>query len=269
MERVVLIGSNIAHSRSPRLHNRLFEQYELPYRYELAPMTTDAVVPALEMMKRGGYRGANITSPHKLAALPALDALSAEAGAIGAVNTIVFADGRALGHNTDAAGFIAPLIDHPLHATSFTAALFGTGGAAMAAVYALLALPSLRRLMIYSRDAGRAAEAAARWNDPRVEGDVYTARRSHDLLVNATPRDLADTGTLPVPIEALEGASLAYEMIYWPPVTPFLAAARKLGVETIGGAPMFIAQALASFRLWTGITPRVEDVSENMIYDER
>lgn len=268
MERVVLIGSNIAHSRSPRLHNHLFERYDLPYRYELAPMTADAVVPAVEMMKRGGYRGANITSPHKFAALPALDALSPEAEAIGAVNTIVFAAGRGVGHNTDAAGFIAPLLGHPLLVTSFTAALFGTGGAAMAAAYALLALPSLRRLTIYSRDAVRAADAAARWNDQRVEGHVYNARGPHDLLVNATPRDLADAGLLPVPIEAIEGASLAYEMIYWPPVTPFLAAARERGVETIGGAPMFIAQALASFQLWTGLTPRVEDVHESMLYDD-
>lgn len=268
MERVVLIGSNIAHSRSPRLHNHLFERYDLPYRYELAPMTADAVVPAVEMMKRGGYRGANITSPHKLAALPALDALSPEAAAIGAVNTIVFADGRAVGYNTDAVGFIAPLLGHSLLATSFTAALCGTGGAAMAAAYALLALPSLRRLTIYSRDAERAAAAAARWNDPRVEGRTYSACRPDDLLVNATPRDLVETSTLPVPIEALEGASLVYEMIYWPPVTPFLAAARSLGVETIGGAPMFIAQALASFQLWTGVVPRADDVSERMIHDE-
>lgn len=268
MEKIVLIGENIAHSRSPHLHNHLFELYGLPYRYELMPISEAEVVPAVESMKRGGYRGANVTSPHKLAVLPALDALSEEAAAIGAVNTIVFAGGKAIGHNTDAHGFITPLLQYRIPARPFSAGILGTGGAAMAAVFALCAIPNMRRLVIYSRDEQRAFAAAQRWEDPRVEGRTYERFTPVDLLVNATPRDLAGANRLPFPPERLSEMRLVYEMIYWPPITPLMQAAREIGIDTIGGGGMFIAQALASFRLWTGMDASEFDVPGSLFEEK-
>ena len=130
MQRIVLIGSNIAHSRSPHIHNTLFRKYDLPYRYELMPLDPEQVLPALELMKRGGYRGANVTSPHKQVVMSGLDRLSDEARAVGAVNTIVFENGEAIGHNTDIVGFDRTLSAEMRFDRPFTAAVLGTGGAA-------------------------------------------------------------------------------------------------------------------------------------------
>ncbi|MBS1913441.1 MAG: shikimate dehydrogenase [Bacteroidetes bacterium] len=259
-ERLVLIGANIAHSRSPRIHNHLFALYSLPYRYDLMPLDESQVVAVLEKMKRGGYRGANVTSPHKRAVLPAIGALSPEAARIGAVNTIVIQDGRATGHNTDAAGFADSLHGHPLIAAPFSANVLGTGGAAMAAVYALLAFPTLRALTIYSRDANRAADAAARWGDNRLRGATPGNYSQADLLVNATPLGLPASPGMPIAAAELAGTRLVYEMVYSPPETSLAAAARAAAIEVIGGRAMFVAQALRAFELWTGIVPRPDDV---------
>jgi len=264
MQRIVLLGSNIAHSRSPYLHNHLFERYRLPYRYELMPLEPDEVVGAVEMMKRGGYRGANITSPHKQRALPALDELSAEAVRIGAVNTILFEDGRAIGHNTDLYGFARSLAGLRLLEEPLTAAVLGTGGAAMAAVHVLLGYPMLESLTLYSRDADRAALAALRWNDPRLHGAGVDRFEPATLVVHATPVGLPGRSGLPFPPERLPGTTMLYEMIYSPAETELTSAARALGIETMNGRSMFIAQAAEAFRLWTGVEMREEDVPEGM-----
>ena len=260
MQLIVLIGGNIAHSRSPRLHNHLFERYALPYRYELMPLAVDEVVGALEMMKRGGYRGANVTSPHKRAVLPALDALSPEAGAIGAVNTIVIDDGRAVGHNTDTRGFEESIGDHPLLAAPFTANIIGTGGAAQAAAYVLKGMENLQQLTIYSRGADTGTSAAARWGDPRIHGRSLADYAPADLVIHATPLGLAGSSALPLDPAHLHGSRLLYEMIYSPAVTPLMQAARDRGIETIGGGRMFVGQALEAFRLWTGVEAAEEEV---------
>lgn len=260
MQRIVLLGSNIAHSRSPHLHNHLFERHRLPYRYELMPLEPDEVVGAIEMMKRGGYRGANITSPHKQRALPALDELSAEAKMIGAVNTILFEDGRAIGYNTDVHGFARSLADVPLLQEPFTAAVLGTGGAAMAALHVLLRYPTLQELTIYSRDADRARHAIARWSDPRLNAASIDHFEPATMLVNATPIGLPGRPGLPLDPDRLSGTTMLYEMIYSPAETALMAAAHARGIEAMNGRAMFIAQALEAFRIWTGVEG--EDVGE-------
>ncbi len=268
-EKVVLIGAGIAHSRSPRLHNHLFALYGLPLHYSLMPLEQHEVAPAVAAMKRGGFRGANITSPHKLAAMPGMDELSAAATAIGAVNTIVFSGGRAYGHNTDTVGFAASLAHQPVATREFTAAVLGTGGAASAAIHALLAMPGLRGLTVYSRDAARAAACAARWGDRRVAGRGLGEYSAADLVVNATPIGMATRPGMPIPAERLGGTALLYEMIYSPAETALMRAARAAGVPVAGGAEMFVGQALASFQLWTGIAATAADVPADLFTSEQ
>lgn len=264
MSIIVLIGANIAHSRSPYFHNTLFERYGLPYRYELMPLGTDAVLQMLEEMKRGGYRGANITSPHKEAVMAGLDELSDEARVIGAVNTIVFNEGRASGHNTDAEGFRRSLMTAMRPDTPFTAAVLGTGGAARAAIHVLLRMEGLRSLVIYSRSMQDATSTVERWSDGRLRGALLDDFQPADLVVHATPVGLAgDTGSLLV-ADQLRGTGLLYEMIYVPSETPLMREARKAGVRTLGGGGMFIGQALESFTLWTGLEVDPADVPGNL-----
>jgi shikimate dehydrogenase len=269
VERVVLIGDNIAHSRSPRIHNHLFERFALPLRYELMPLASDDVLPALELMKRGGYRGANVTSPHKQRVMAGLDALSDEAKKIGAVNTIIFEEGRATGHNTDTAGFARPLAGVALLDAPFSAAILGTGGAALAALYVLLAMPSLASLVVYSRDADRARVLVSAWGDGRLRGEGLARFAPADLVVHATPVGLAgDRGSL-LTAGDLRGTALLYEMIYSPAETPLMREARRAGVATIGGAAMFIGQAARAFELWTGIAVDERDMPGDLFTESR
>lgn len=253
MQRIVLLGSNIAHSRSPGLHNALFERFGLPYRYELMPLEAEEVPAVLAMLKRGGYRGANVTSPHKEVVFDLLDGHSPEAARIGGVNTIVFEEGKARGYNTDTEGFRWSLRDEELLRPPFTAAVLGSGGAARAAADVLLGFDTLRELTIYSRSAEKAAAACRRWNDGRLCGAALDTFRPADLVVHATPVGLPGREGRILEPEDLRGVSLLYEMIYHPPVTSLMAAAAEAGVRTVGGGAMFIGQAHAAFRLWTGI----------------
>ncbi len=266
MQRIVLIGSNIAHSRSPHIHNTLFRKYALPYRYELMPLRPDQVLPALEMMKRGGYRGANVTSPHKQIIMPGLDRLSDEARAVGAVNTIVFENGMATGHNTDVVGFDRSLSAAMRLESPFTAAVLGTGGAALAAAHVLLSKEGLRSMTIYSRDKARAGRVAGACNDSRVQGDALEHFSPADLVVHATPVGLPGNPGSLLDADRLRGCGLLYEMIYSPAETALMCAAGDAGVRTVGGMGMFIAQALGAFRLWTGIEadPGAVDSIENI-----
>ncbi|MBC8145991.1 MAG: shikimate dehydrogenase, partial [bacterium] len=193
MEKVVLIGRNIEHSLSPAIHNYLFDKYNLPLQYELLELTREEVIPTLRTLKRGGYRGANITSPYKQTVLIELDSLSEEAETIGAVNTIVFDHGRGTGHNTDSNGFAWSLRGESLIEGTYDAAVLGTGGAAMAAVFHLLRSPGLTTLTLYSRDRERAETVVRGWNDTRLRGRALDAFEPADLVIHATPVGMPGT----------------------------------------------------------------------------
>ncbi|MDB5035538.1 MAG: shikimate dehydrogenase [Chlorobi bacterium] len=263
-ERVVLIGRNIAHSRSPRLHNHLFELYGIPLRYELMPLERDEVVAAIVAMKRGGFRGANVTSPHKETVMPALDDLTDQARRIGAVNTIVFDDGRATGHNTDRDGFARSLAGEPLVDAPCSANILGTGGAAMAATDALLGLSTISRLTLYSRSEAHAVEIASGWHDDRLTGMPLDAYRPADLVVHATPVGLAGSGGALLTEEQLRGTGLLYEMIYSPAETELMRRARAVGTRCVGGRRMFVFQAMRAFEIWTGMMPKESDIPADL-----
>lgn len=264
VERIVLIGANITHSRSPRLHTTLFQRYRLPYRYHLMPLEAGEVLSALDMMKRGGFRGANVTSPHKQVVMMGLDDCSDAARAIGAVNTIVFERGRAMGDNTDVDGFRRSLLDVMPVAAPFSAAVLGTGGAALAAIHVLAGMEFLGALTIYSRVKQRAARIAARWSDDRIRGDYLDNFHPADLVVHATPVGLAGDPRALLDSSRLRGSGLLFEMIYSPAETPLMLNARAAGMRAVGGRGMFIGQALRSFALWTGVEAGVGDVPEGL-----
>ncbi|MCB0713348.1 MAG: shikimate dehydrogenase [Ignavibacteriae bacterium] len=254
MERIVLLGSNIAHSRSPDFHNRLFEKYDLPFRYELMPTTAEELLGAIERMKEGGYRGANVTSPYKELAFTLMDEASDTSKRLGSVNTILFEGGKAIGFNTDVDGFRESLLDEPLLERSFSAAVLGTGGAARAAVEVLLENSHLLSLSLYSRSEERSAEVIARWGDQRLSSASLANFTPPNFVVHATPVGLPGVPSRLLEPEELRGVELLYEMIYSPEVTELIRAATEAGVRVIGGAEMFEAQAMAAFHIWTEVS---------------
>jgi len=257
---VGLIGWPVAHSVSPAMHNAAFQALGLPWHYNLLPTPPDQVEAMLARLKAQGYRGANITVPHKQAVMPHLDEIAGAARAIGAVNTLVARRGRLAGHNTDTAGFLAALREAGFEPAGKRALVLGAGGAARAVIYALnragCAVAIHNRTLRRAGDLIRALDVPARLVPDLPALELTTI----DLLVNTTPLGMTPhidvspwPETLPLPARWT-----VYDLIYNPAKTRLLARARAAGATAIGGLGMLVHQGALAFELWTGQLPPVE-----------
>lgn len=263
---VALLGDRVAHSRSPQLHNAAFRADGLNFVYVALPVAAAAVAEAVAGLRALSFAGANVTVPHKEAVLPLLDALSPEAEAVGAVNTIVCRrEGAAVtlyGDNTDVAGFLAPLepFAETLRATPML--VFGAGGAARAVAYALLTTMAPSRLTLAARTPARAERLArdlARFDPHGVlrvvpVAEAAPAVRAARLVVNATPLGMAphDAATPWPEAGDFSGEHLVYDLVYEPAPTRLLREAAARGARPLDGREMLLQQAAAAYRLWTG-----------------
>lgn len=263
LQLVGLIGWPVEHSVSPAMHNAAFDALGLAWRYTLLPTPLGGVRAALDDLTARGYRGANVTMPHKQVVMSYLDEITGAAQAIGAVNTIVVQRGRLIGHNTDGDGFMAALREAGFEPAGRRALVLGAGGAAQAVVYAL-ALTGCA-VTLYNRTAQRAIQLAHRAQDLGVHVPVVTAladlEPAHlDLLVNATPVGMwprSDASPWP---EALPLPShwTVFDLVYNPAETRLLAQARAAGARTVGGLDMLAHQGALAFELWTGRSPPID-----------
>jgi shikimate dehydrogenase len=264
---VGLIGTGIGPSLSPPLHEREADAWDVRYLYRLLDLDrlglpATAVGEVLAAVRLAGYDGLNVTYPCKQLVLEHLDELSADAEALGAVNTIVFRDGRAIGHNTDWSGFARSfdrgLPDAPLGEV----VLLGAGGAGSAVAHALLSLGT-ERLTVVDRDGERASGLAdalrQRFGDCRAvaaEPDqLPRAMAGADGLVHATPTGMAAHPGLPLDPGLLRSDLWVADIVYRPLETDLLRTARRLGCRVLDGGGMAVFQAADSFRLFTGIDP--------------
>ncbi|GHG06615.1 MULTISPECIES: shikimate dehydrogenase [Amycolatopsis] len=255
-----LVGTGIGPSASPALHEREADELGLRYLYRLLDLDVlrRPVADVLAAARLAGFDGLNVTHPAKQAVLPHLDELSPEAEALGAVNTVVFRDHRAIGHNTDATGFARSLTrglpDVPLD----DVVLLGAGGAGAAVAHALLSLGT-GRLTVHDVDDRRSARLAGalehRFGKGRARPGDPTALARADGLVHATPTGMAAHPGSPVPAELLHGDLWVADIVYRPLETPLLAAARARGCRVLHGGGMVVLQAAESFRLFTGAEP--------------
>jgi len=198
-------------------------------------------------------RGLSVTAPHKFAVMAQLDWIEPAAQAIGAVNTIVV-EGEALrGFNTDAPGFIKPLVQVFGELRDARCAVIGAGGGASAALWSLKEAGA--KATLFARDVAKASALAERLEARcvRLDGASF---EGFDIVVNATP-----LGTLgqfenetPATARQLRGARLVYDLVYNPTETKFMREAREAGCQTLGGLAMLVAQALEQFKLWTDTT---------------
>jgi shikimate dehydrogenase len=256
---VGLIGHPVAHSQSPRMQQAAFAAVGLrDWRYELWDTPAEALAARLDdVRRRADIAGGNVTVPHKQAVLPFLDEVTADARAIGAVNTLFKHAGRLWGDNTDWVGFLADLDFHGVTVDAGTRALvLGAGGSARAVVYALRARGA--QVWIYNRSFERAqalAEAFGREGCEPVETLAAPACRSATLVVNCTPVGMwPAVDASPWPRELpFPARAVLYDLIYRPPVTALIGQARAAGARAIGGAGMLAEQGAAAFARWTGI----------------
>ena len=260
---VALLGHPVAHSRSPLIHNTAFARQGLNMAYAALDVVPEALEEAVDGLRALGFAGANVTIPYKEAVKPHLDALTERAAAIGAVNTLFWdEEGRLAGDNTDAAGFLAPLDVHAEILNGCEVLIFGAGGAARAAGYALLTEYAPARLTLAARTPSK-AERLADDLSPYDENDALAVVpfgeagadvRSARLLVNATPLGMhPDTDGTPWAQGAdFSEGQIAYDLVYAPPKTRFLREASQHGATPVGGLDMLVGQAAASYRRWTG-----------------
>ncbi|HZH30566.1 MAG TPA: shikimate dehydrogenase [Pyrinomonadaceae bacterium] len=251
-----LVGSPVAHSVSPHMHNAAFAARGLDAVY--IPFEVGDARAFLRRMAHPrtrelawNLRGLSVTAPHKSAIMPELDSIELAARAIGAVNTVV-CEGDALGgYNTDARAALAPLAGL-LQLREARVAVLGAGGAARAVLWSLR--ESGARAVVYARDPERGRSAAETFDAPCLA--LHGARfQDFDLVINTTPlgtRGERETET-PAAASQLRGARAAYDLVYNPRETRFMREARAAGCEIIvGGLSMLVAQAAAQFTLWTG-----------------
>jgi shikimate dehydrogenase len=262
LQRVGLIGWPVEHSVSPAMHNAAFAALGLGWRYDALPTPPGKVEATLDELRSQGYRGANVTVPHKEAVLPYLDGIDACARAIGAVNTVVVQEGRLVGHNTDAGGFLAALREAGFEPSGRRALLLGAGGAARAVVYALARAGCT--IALYNRTPGRALELAQCLGDIApvavLEALAGAELDSLELLVNATPVGMwPQAGVSPWP-EALPLPAhwTVFDLVYNPAETRLLAQARAAGATAVGGLGMLVHQGALAFALWTGHAPPLD-----------
>ncbi len=258
---VGVIGWPVAHSLSPAIHNAAFAALGLDWVYVPLPVAPGSLRAAADGLVATGFRGANVTMPHKTESAGLADELSDEAQRLDAVNTFVVAGDRLLGHNTDAPGFDRFLRhDAGFEPQGRTALLFGAGGAARAVALAL-GLAGMEVLQVAVREPGRAADLidSVEGTGTRVEVVAFDAAEGlrADLVVNATPLG-ADGRSCP-PLPVLDAGVLVVDLLYAPTQTPLQIAAREAGAETFGGLGLLLHQAALSFELWTG-TPAPVDV---------
>jgi shikimate dehydrogenase len=261
MPRLGVLGWPVAHSRSPAIHNAALAHLGMhAWRYQLLPVPPPLFAETARALGLAGFVGANVTIPHKEAALALADEASEAARAIGAANTLSIAeDGTISAENTDAPGLIAALEQPP---EGMCALVLGAGGSARAAAWALREAGA-GEVLIWNRTGVRAEELARALGVRAVDRP-----QKADLLVNCTSVGLEPLQPSATEAEVLNQLGLTFDqvgeysyvvdLVYRAGPTPLLAAAQAHGVKTLDGLEILVAQGALSFELWTGRAPPID-----------
>jgi shikimate dehydrogenase len=244
-------GWPVAHSRSPAMHNAALAATGLTdWRYLKLPLPPERFAEAVRALRSAGFRGINVTIPHKEAALALAGEATPTAAAVGAANTLTFGPGGAIhADNTDVPGLLEAL---PAGPAGMTALVLGAGGAARAAVHALVQAGA-SDVMVWNRTRERAERLVA-----DVGGRVVDVPERAAVLVNCTSVGLKESDvpfkSLPLEADTWGVGTYVVDMVYRPGGTPLIAEARRRGATVVTGLEILIAQGAASFERWTGMT---------------
>lgn len=253
MRRLGVLGWPVAHSRSPAMHNAALAALELrDWHYQRLPVPPEVFDETVRALPKAGFVGANVTIPHKEAALALADAATDAARAIGAANTLSFdPDGAIRAANTDAPGLIAALPQDP---RGLSALVLGAGGSARAAAWALREAGAAR-VAVWNRTPERARALAS---DLGVE--QVSEPTGADMLVNCTSVGLADGRfkELPVGADSLSTYAIVVDLVYRSGGTELVAQARQQGCSVVDGLEILVHQGALSFAIWTGLEAPID-----------
>ena len=256
-----VIGHPVAHSRSPLIHGSWIAEHGLDGSYAAIDVAPDALPAFFARLRRGEFAGGNVTIPHKEAVFALCDSVDPLARTIGAVNTLVVANGRVHGTNTDYLGFLGNLdATAPGWSDGLDQAIvLGAGGAARAVLVALRSR-GIGQVHILNRTPANARALAAEIDGPfTVQGlDAFaTLAPSVGLVVNTTSIGMHGTKFDTLDLTLLPKTALVTDIVYVPLMTPLLADAAALGLRTVDGLGMLLHQAVPGFEAWFGVRPSV------------
>lgn len=264
-----LVGDSITASFTPPLHEMTGQAMGMPIAYRPIDLAVLDVGPEdlgeiLQWAQRLGFTGLNITAPCKQSVIPLLDGLSERASALQAVNTVVFHDGKAVGHNTDWCGFAHSFRRNLPGAANREVVLMGAGGAGSAVAYGMLD-QGVGKLTVFEIDAARQAALVHRMGElfgpERVVGgtDLAASLATADGLINATTYGMTghQVGSC-IPPELLRAEMWVADCVYLPLETRLILDARAAGCRTLTGGGMAVEQAAEAFRVFTGVEPDLE-----------
>ena len=257
-----VMGWPVMHSRSPMIHNYWMAQHQLKGTYVPLAIAPDKLEASLRALAPLGFSGCNLTIPHKQAAMKIVDEVDAASQRIGAISCVTaLADGRLLGSNNDAFGFIRN-IQHTVptwRADAGPIVVIGAGGGARAVCWGLMQ-EGAKEIRLVNRTLGRAQDIAAEFGAPIT---AYPWAQRHDVLagaamvVNSTSSGMVGQPALDIDLTQLPSSALAADIVYIPLETPFLAAARQRGNVTVNGLGMLLHQGPLAWKTWFGMEPKV------------
>lgn len=264
IQRFAVLGKPVSHSKSPLMMRAAFSEMGLKATYEAIEVKETELKEKLEELLAGGYRGFNITIPHKQRIIPYLDWLEETALAVGAVNTVVVRNGALIGMNTDVDGYIQALKEETaLDFSKQTVLIWGAGGAARAVAYGLLRAGVLK-IYLNNRTDERAVQLA---KELRQYGEIEAISKekcaqlmkSITLVVQTTPVGMKGyQSQIPIPPDWIAPHHIVSDLIYIPMVTPLLQAAREKGATIHNGLGMLVHQGALALQHWTGQTAPIK-----------
>lgn len=258
--KVGLLGWPLGHSLSPLMHNAAFAATALDYVYLPLPTPPELLAQAVGGIRALGFAGVNVTIPHKVTVMEYLDAIDNSAKLVGAVNTIVVSDGRLIGYNTDAGGYIHSLQQAGVSVAGRSVVILGAGGAARAVVAGFIEAQAAK-ITISARDKAKATDMAAAFaGNTLVNGiawdseDFAAALAQAGIVVNATPIGMHPNTDKQPPVnwELLPQSAIISDLVYNPLITSFMAEGQRRGHIVVGGEGMLLEQGALAFALWTG-----------------
>ena len=277
-----LLGSPVAHSVSPLMHNEAFRQLGLDYVYLCFDVKEEGLKTAVEGLKMAGIRGFNLTMPNKNKMVELVDCLSPAAGLIGAVNTVVNNDGILIGHNTDGIGFMRSVKDAGYDIIGQEMTVMGAGGAATA-ICVQAALDGVKKIHLFTRPSSRFHQRTVvlvdrinQITDCEItlydQADQHALRTSMEqsaIVVNGTSVGMApdtDASIIEDSSFFIPGKIVA-DIIYNPQETKLLKMAREAGCKTFNGMYMLLYQGAEAFRIWTGQEMPIEQIKEKYFHE--